>query len=88
MPNPITPLASAQINHDRLAVELIEPDGLPPMVRIVWPPQPSVIDPRRFPDVAAEVARLFATAATTLASIKAHGKVIAPEPEQRYAEIA
>jgi hypothetical protein len=32
MPNhPITPLASAQINHDTIAIELIEPNGLPPM---------------------------------------------------------
>jgi hypothetical protein len=47
-----TPLASSQINHDHLKIELIEPDAMPPMVRIVWPPQPTVVDPRRFPDVA------------------------------------
>jgi hypothetical protein len=33
--HPITPLASAQINHDHLNVELVEPDAMPPMVRIV-----------------------------------------------------
>lgn len=30
------------------------------MVRIAWPPQPTVVDPKRFPDVAAAVAQLFA----------------------------
>ena len=33
----ITELASSQINHDHLSVELVEPDGMPAMVRIVWP---------------------------------------------------
>jgi hypothetical protein len=70
--HPITPLASAQINHDHLAVELVEPDGMPGMVRIVWPPQATVVDPKRFPDIAATIARLFAEAATRLASIKAN----------------
>ena len=40
MPNhPITPLASSQINHDQVKVELVEPEAMPAMVRIVWPPQ-------------------------------------------------
>jgi hypothetical protein len=73
LPNhPITPLASAQIIHDHLAVELVEPDGMPAMVRIVWPPQLTVVDPKRFPDIAATIARLFAEAATRLASINAN----------------
>jgi hypothetical protein len=72
MPNhPITPLASAQINHDPLKVELIEPQGMPATVPIVWPDAPTVVDPKRFPDVAAAVAQLFARAHTVLASIKA-----------------
>jgi hypothetical protein len=45
--HPITPLASSQINHDHLKVELVEPDTMPAMVRIVWPPQPTVVDPKR-----------------------------------------
>jgi hypothetical protein len=69
--HPITPLASAQINNDHLSVELVEPDGKPAMVRIVWPSQPTIVDPRRFPDAAATIARLFAEAHTVLASIKA-----------------
>ena len=69
--HPITPLASAQINHDHLKVELVEPDKMPAMVRIVWPTLPTIVDPKRFPDAAATVARLFAEAHTMLASIKA-----------------
>ncbi|MFL6044454.1 MAG: hypothetical protein ACJ72M_04980 [Propionibacteriaceae bacterium] len=33
----ITPLASNQINHDQLKVELVEPDTMPAIVPIVWP---------------------------------------------------
>jgi hypothetical protein len=73
MNHPITPLASAQVNHDQLKIELVEPDSMPAMVRIVWPPQPTVVDPKRFPDVAAAVAQLFARANIVLAALKAHG---------------
>ena len=34
-PSSITPLVSSQINHDQLKVELVEPDTMPAMVRIV-----------------------------------------------------
>jgi hypothetical protein len=48
LPNhPITPLASGQINHDHLSVELIEPPGMPAIVRIVWPAQPTITHPKR-----------------------------------------
>ena len=69
--HPITPLASAEVNHDQLTVELVEPETMPAMVRIVWPPQPTVVDPKRFPDVAAAVAQLFARAHIVLAALKA-----------------
>jgi hypothetical protein len=72
--HPTTPLASGQINHDRIAVELIEPIGMPPIVRISWPPQPTIVDPKRFPDTAAAIAQLFARAHIVLASLKAHGE--------------
>ena len=72
MPNhPTTPLASNQINHDQLKVELVEPETMPAVVRIVWPPQPTVADPKRFPDVAAAVAQLFARSHIVLAALKA-----------------
>jgi hypothetical protein len=71
LPNhPITPLASSQINHDRLTIDLVEPDSMPPAVRITWKVQPSVIDPKRFPDTAAAVAQLFARAHIVLAAIR------------------
>jgi hypothetical protein len=44
--HPTTPLASSQINHDQLAVELVEPDSMPAMVRIVWPSAPTIVDPK------------------------------------------
>jgi hypothetical protein len=69
----ITALASSQVNHDHLSVELIEPDSMPAIVRIVWPPQPTVVDPKRFGDLAAQVAQMFARAHIVLASLKAHG---------------
>ena len=74
--HPITPLASSQINHDQqLKVELVEPDTLPAMVRIVWPDKPTIVDPKRFPDVAAAVAQLFARAHIVLAAIRAERRL-------------
>jgi hypothetical protein len=65
-------LANGLINgHDRLAIELIQPDSMPAAIRIVWPAKTSIIPPTRFPAAAAEAARLFAEAATALAHIKA-----------------
>jgi hypothetical protein len=69
--HPTTPLASAQVNHDELKVELIEPDTMPAMVRIVWPEKSSMIDPKRFGDTAAALVRIFSEAHVTLARIKA-----------------
>ena len=73
MNHPITPLASSQINHDHLNIELVESLGLPATVRIVWPGALTVVDPKRFPDVAA-VAQLFARAHVVLAALKAGKK--------------
>jgi hypothetical protein len=43
LPNhPITPLASSKINHDTISIELLEPDAMPAMVRVVWPLQASL----------------------------------------------
>jgi hypothetical protein len=70
--HPITPLASAQVNHDHLKIELIEPLGMPSAVRITWPDAPTV---KRFPDVAAAVAQLFARAHIVLAAIRAERRL-------------
>jgi hypothetical protein len=70
-PSSITPLASSQINHDHLKVELVEPDTMPAMVRIVWPNAPTVVDPRRFGDTAAALVKMFSEAHVALAAIRA-----------------
>jgi hypothetical protein len=80
-PTESTDLAGGQINGsgDTITVLLIRPADMPgaertlkpAIVWIVWPPAPTVVDPKRFPDTAAVIVRLFAEASTTLASIKA-----------------
>ena len=68
----ITQLASAAITAtDTIVVELVEADETPAVVIVRWPVKPTVLHPRRFPDTAAMVARLFAEASTALARIKA-----------------
>jgi hypothetical protein len=48
---------------------------MPAMVRIVWPDAATtIVDPKRFPDVAAAIAQLFARAHIVLASLKAGGR--------------
>ena len=59
-----TELASGRITStETIIVELIETDETPAVVIVRWPAKPSVFHPRRFGDVAATVARLFAVAA-------------------------
>jgi hypothetical protein len=60
---------------DTLAVELVEADETSAVVIVRWPLKATVCHPRRFPDTAATIARLFAEAATTLASIKANRRL-------------
>lgn len=68
----VTELASSPITAtDTITVELIEADETPAVVIIRWPAKPSVLTPQRFPEVAATLARLAATASTQLAAIKA-----------------
>jgi hypothetical protein len=69
--SPITPLASAEVNHDRVSIELVEPNGRPAVVRIIWPAAPTIVDTRAFPDVAATIANLFARGHIVLAALKA-----------------
>jgi hypothetical protein len=76
----VTQLGHIHINvADELFVQLIRSEDLPAanatasraVVRIRWPLQPSIIDPKQFPDVAAGIARMFAAASTELVSIRA-----------------
>jgi hypothetical protein len=67
----ITQLAECTINAFAIIrVELVEADETAAVVIVRWPARPTVLHPRRFPDLAAMVARSFAEAATRLASIK------------------
>jgi hypothetical protein len=70
----ITELASSQINaSEAIRIELVETGEHPAVVIITWPPKPTVLHPRRFPDAAAQIAQLFARAHIVLAALKARG---------------
>jgi hypothetical protein len=69
MSNPTT-LASAKIGRESIIVELTELDDQA-TVTITWPKRALSISPRRFPDVAAMIARLFANASMELTRIRA-----------------
>ena len=67
-------LSEAQIGAseaEAVRVVFVEPNDIPSSVIILWPPQRSVVDPRDFPKIAVTLTRVFATAATKLAGIKA-----------------
>ena len=66
-------LASGALNRsgDTLTIELIQPDSMPAVVRIVWPQQPTITTPARYNEVASAAMRLLAEASTMLARIKA-----------------
>jgi hypothetical protein len=75
-PSSTTVLAEAQINGaDELSVQLIRPTDMPAVVRIVWPLQSTMVNPKYFPEVAAMLTRLFAEAATTLAQLKSRRRL-------------
>jgi hypothetical protein len=75
----ITQLAAGTFNGDQLTIQLLRKEDLsaanrtpqPAAVRILWPPQPSIIDANAFGDVAAVGVKIFSTAAVELASIRA-----------------
>ncbi len=48
---------------------------MPAKVRIAWPPQSTLIDPKRYPDVAAQIAQLFARAHIGLAAVRAERRL-------------
>ena len=71
-----TDLARGTINGaDELSVQLIRPTDMPAVVRIVWPLQSTIVNPKHFPEVAAMLTRLLAEAATTLAQIKSRRRL-------------
>lgn len=66
-----TPLARGTVNGAEILIELLEPSGHPAVVRVAWPPQPSLIPPTRFNAVAADLTRLFASASIILTQLRA-----------------
>jgi hypothetical protein len=56
-------------------IEVVEADETPAAVIVRWPLKATVCHPRRCPDIAAVIARLFAEAATALARIKANRRL-------------
>jgi hypothetical protein len=71
LPNhPTTPLASSQVNHDELRIELVEPPDRPPMVAITWPTKPSVTTPDGYSNVAATCMQVLSAAVIESAAIR------------------
>jgi hypothetical protein len=67
-----TSLSSGPINGaDTLTIELIQPDSMPAVVRIVWPTAETITTPAHYLAVASAAMRLLAEASTTLARIRA-----------------
>jgi hypothetical protein len=76
----ITVLASCQLNGaESVTVQLLRTETMPALertlhpavVRVLWPLQPSIMDPQQFPDTAGMIVRMFAAASTELASMRA-----------------
>jgi hypothetical protein len=67
-----TILSSGPINGaDTLTIEVIQPDSMPAVVRIVWPTSSTITTPAHYLEVANAAMRLLAEASTTLARIRA-----------------
>ena len=67
-----TILSSGPINGaDILTIELIQPNSMPPVIRIVWPTAATITTPAHYLEVASAAMRLLAEASTTLARIRA-----------------
>jgi hypothetical protein len=67
-----TILSSGAINGaETLTIELIRPNSMPAVVRIVWPTAATITTPADYLQVASAAMRLLAEASTTLARIRA-----------------
>ena len=67
-----TILSSGPINGaDTLTIEAIQPDGMPAVIRIVWPTPATITTPAHYLEVASAAMRLLAEASTTLTRIRA-----------------
>jgi hypothetical protein len=71
-----TILSSGPIDGvDTLTIEVIQPDSMPAVVRIVWPTAATITTPAHYLEVASAAMRLLAKASTTLARIRASGRL-------------
>jgi hypothetical protein len=71
-----TQLAHGKItNADELTIELVEPPGLPPTIRIAWPPKPSITTPAHFDAAVATTMRLLSAAVIELAALRVYKKL-------------
>jgi hypothetical protein len=71
-----THLASGKItNADTLIVELVEPDGLPPIIRIRWPDKPSLCPPAQLNATVAAAMRVMSNAVVELAALRVRKKL-------------
>jgi hypothetical protein len=67
-----TILSSGPINGaDTLTIEVIQPDSMPTVVRIVWLTAATITTPGHYLEVASAAMRLLAEASTTLARVRA-----------------
>ena len=67
----ITDLTHGAVNGtDELLVQLIQPVGLPAVVRINWPRRPTTAAAAHYPAVAAAIVKIIAESATALARHK------------------
>jgi hypothetical protein len=69
MPNPTT-LGTLKIGKEPMTIELIEEPGALPLVRVTWPRRVLSVSPRKFPEIAASLTRLFSSASIELARSK------------------
>ena len=67
-----TILSSGPINGaDTLTIQLIQPDSIPAVVRIIWPAAATITTPSHYLELARAAMRLLAEASTSLARIRA-----------------
>jgi hypothetical protein len=74
MSHPITTLADLKIGSDHFVIELIEDPNTHGTVTITWPQQPVSVSARRFPEIAAQLTRVIASASMELSRTRAGGR--------------
>jgi hypothetical protein len=66
-----TQLARGKLtNNDELVIELLEPPGMPPVVRLVWPEKATLCPPTQLDAVVGVTMRLLANSVVELAALK------------------